>query len=273
MAGLPGAWAKGPSTVSAVVATELRVRSSRHQVARAASRASVGAARSKMPATSLTSWVSTQRTTSATVRPSSAAAWRSGASILAAVAYQKSPSAVVPSALAASQRSAAARQAWCHSAHPVSGDQVLGRVPVQPVGSMHHTRPRRARTPSVWRSRSLFTLAASTGPHHPRMAGTARLVVLPLWVGPTTTSDWARSAAMPGGRTRPGTTPRSSRPPGGVPALTSNGCRSRRLAQRAPRRVTLRRGPGRAPSRYDRPARSAPPSAIGSTAPAKSAIA
>ena len=196
-----GARAKGSSTVSAVVATELRVRSSRHQVARAASRASVGAACSKMPATSPTSWVSTHRTTSSMVRPSSAAAWRSGASILAAVAYQNSPSAVVPSALAASHRSAATRQDRCHCAHPVSGDQVLGRVPVQPVGSMHHTRPRRARAPSVWRSRSLFTLAARAGPRHPRMAGTARLVVLPLWVGPTTTRDWARSAAMSAGRT------------------------------------------------------------------------
>ncbi len=121
------------------------MRSSRHQVARAASRASGVARRSKMPATSPTSCVSTQRTTSAMVRPSSVAACRSGASILAAVAYQKSPSGVVPSALAASHRSAATRQERCHSAQPVSGDHVLAGAPVLPVGSMHQTRPRRAR--------------------------------------------------------------------------------------------------------------------------------
>ena len=69
-------------------------------------------------------------------------------------------------------------------AQPVRGDQVLARAPVAPVGSMHHTCPSRARVPSVWRRRSLLTLAASTGPRHPRMAGTAKLVVFPLWVGP-----------------------------------------------------------------------------------------
>ena len=40
-----------------------------------------------------------------------------------------------------------------------------------------------------------MTLAATTGPCQARMAGTAKHVVLPLWVGPTTTSDWAVSAA------------------------------------------------------------------------------
>ena len=69
---------------------------------------------------------------------------------------------------------------------------------------MHHTRPNRARVALVWRSRSPFTLAATTGPRHPRMAGTARLVVLPLWVGPTTTTDWAVSAAMPAQARRTG---------------------------------------------------------------------
>ena len=228
--------------------------------------------RSRMPATSPTSCVSTQRTTSAMVRRSSVAAWRRGASILAAVAYQKSPSGVDPSALAASHRSAATRQDRCHSAQPVSGDHVLARAPVQPVGSMHHTRPRRARAPSVWRRRSLLTLAATTGPRQPRMAGTARLVVFPLWVGPTTTRDWARSAATPAGRTTPGTTPRRSRPVGGASALTRSGRRFRRVAQRAPRGAGRRPGlvPGRAPSRYDMPASSAPARATGKAAAATS---
>ena len=228
-----------------------------------------------MPATSPTSCVSTPRTTSAMVRPSSVAACRSGASILAAVAYQNSPSGVVPSALAASHRSAATRQDRCHSPQPVSGDHMLDRAPVQPVGSMHHTRPRRARAPSVRRRRSLLTLAATTGPRQPRMAGTARLVVFPLCVGPTTTRDWARSAATPAGRTTPGTTPRRSRPEGGASALTRSGRRSRRFAQWAPRGA--RRRPGLvhcgAPPRYDAPASSAPARATGNAAAATSTTA
>ena len=105
------------------------------------------------------------------------------------MAYQNSPSAVTASALAASHRSAATRQASRHRPQPVSGDHPSAVAPLVPVGSMHHTRPRQARSFLVWLRRSLFTLAASTGPRHPRMAGTARLVVLPLWVGPTTTTD------------------------------------------------------------------------------------
>ena len=61
------------------------------------------------------------------------------------MAYQNSPSAVVPSALAASHRSAATRQASRHRPQPVSGDQASAGPPVDPVGSMHHTRPNRAR--------------------------------------------------------------------------------------------------------------------------------
>ena len=57
--------AKGARIVSAVVYTELRVRSSRHHVERAASSASVTPACSRMKETSLASCVSTHRTTSA----------------------------------------------------------------------------------------------------------------------------------------------------------------------------------------------------------------
>ena len=261
-----GAWANGASTVSAVVYTELRVRSSRHQVARAAWSASGDAAASRMLATSPTSCVSTQRTTSAMVRRSSAAARKSGARSLAAVAYQNSPSAVVPSALAASHRSAATRQASRHRTQPVSGDQASAGAPLDPVGSMHHTRPNRARVAFVWRSRSPFTLAATTGPRHPRMAGTARLVVLPLCVGPTTTTDWAVSAATPERRAAPGRAPRRRRPAGGRSAFTTSGRRSRRVAQRAPRRAPRRPGScGRVPPREEIPASSAPPSASGTT--------
>ena len=115
------------------------MRSSRHHEAWAAASASAGPSRSRMSATSVTSWVSTQRTTSAMVRRSRAAASSRGARNLAAVAYQNSPSAVVPSARAVSHRSAATRQALRQSAHPVKGDHVLAGKPVLAVGSMHHT--------------------------------------------------------------------------------------------------------------------------------------
>ena len=77
---------------------------------------------------------------------------------------------------------------------------------------MHQTRPRSLRRSRVARRRSLFTLAATTGPSQARIAGTASAVVFPLWVGPTTTTDWARSATTRAGRTRPWTVPRARRP-------------------------------------------------------------
>ena len=182
------------------------------------------------------------------------------------MAYQNSPSAVVPSPLAASHSSAAARHASPHWAQPVKGDQVAARAPVLPVGSMHHTCPWRARVPNVLRRRSLLTLAASTGPRHPRIAGTARLVVFPLWVGPITTRDCAVSAARPVSRATPGNTPRRRRPAGAPSAATRSGRKSRRLAQRAPRMPSRGRAlsPLVAPC-HERPAKSAPPSASGRT--------
>ncbi len=112
--------------------------------------------------------------------------------------------------------------------------RLLARAPVEPVGSMHHTWPWRARVPNVLRRRSLFTLAASTGPRQPRIAGTARLVVFPLWVGPITTRDCAVSAASPVSRATPGNTPRRRRPGGSALGRHPQRPRSRRLAQRAP---------------------------------------
>jgi len=112
-----------------------------------------------------------------------------------------------------------------------------------------------------------LTLAATTGPRQPRIAGTAKLVVFPLCVGPITTKDWAVSAARPVGRTTPGRTPRRRRPGGAPSAATLSGLRSRRRAQRAPR------PPPRAlRSILPRPvmemaANSAPPRPSGSTTP------
>ena len=200
--------ANGARIVSAVVYTELRVRSSRHHEARAASSASLTPACSRMNDTSLASWVSTHRTTSAMERRSCAAAKNNGASSLAAVAYQNSPSAVVPSALAVSARSAAMRRASAQSRQGVSGDHVLGRAPVDPVGSMHQTRPRALRWRRVSRKRSLFTLAATTGPSHARIAGHGQCGRLPALrrsddddrLGPLGRHQGRMEAAMHGAR-------------------------------------------------------------------------
>jgi len=252
--------------VSAVVYTELRVRSSRHHVARAASSASVTPACSRMEDTSLASCVSTQRTTSAMERRSFAAAKNNGAKSLAAVAYQNSPSAVVPSALADSARSAAIRLAPAQSAQRVRGDHVLGRAPTDPEGSMHQMRPRSLRCFWVARKRSLFTLAATTGPSQARIAGTARAVVFPLWVGPTTTTDWARSAATTVGCKKPCTVPKARRPGWGASWSRSTARRSCRVAHRAPRARDFR-CPGDVMERPDETAANkAPPRQSGRTA-------
>ena len=227
-----------------MVYTELRVRSSRHHEARAASSASGTPAVSKMSETSATSWRSTQRITSAMEPPRTAAAKRSGANSFAAVAYQNSPSAVVPSALAVSHRSAAMRRAPGHAEQAPSGVHSLAGAPVDRVGSMHHTWPRPARCCRVCRRRSLLTLAASTGPSHPNMAGTARALVFPLWVGPTTTNDCAGSATTRAGGPPPAVEPKPRRPGCGRCNGRRSGPRSRRRAHRAPRdrAVGLRSG-------------------------------
>ena len=115
------------------------------------------------------------------------------------MAYQNSPSAEVPSPLAVSARSAAMRSASLQSPQRVRGVHVLDRAPVDPVGSMHQMRPRSLRWRRVERKRSLLTLAATTGPSQDRIAGMASAVVFPLCVGPTTTTDWAGSAATRAG--------------------------------------------------------------------------
>ena len=244
------------------------MRSSRHQVARAAcERPRAAPARSRMPATSPTSWVSTQRTTSAMVRPSSAAARKSGRQQLGRggvpeLAVRRRPVGLGrlaqvggdpagPVPLAHTRRAATR----CWPARPCSRS-----------GRCTTPGPAGCTAPSVWRSRSLFTLAASTGPRHPRMAGTARLVVLPLWVGPTTTRDWARSAASPPSRTTPGDTPeeRAGRAEARPPRPAAGAGRGRRGPARARGASAPRAGARcRARSRVRDPASSAPPSATG----------
>ena len=112
------------------------------------------------------------------------------------MAYQKSPSAIEPTwDRPTSVSVAAALRAPGHVRDSGRGDQVTTGRPVTPVGSKQWTRPTVDRCPTVCSSRSPFTLAATTGPVHPRMAGTANPVVLCDWVGPNTMTDWARSAA------------------------------------------------------------------------------
>src|ERR1700728_2182116 len=121
------------STVSPVVYTDDRWRSSRCQVALAAQIASSTPAASSRTITSETSWMPTQRTTSSMVAPAVAAAKSSGASNLAAVAYQNSPSPVVAGDRATSVRSAATRRAPTQVRAAGNGDQPLTGRPVAPA--------------------------------------------------------------------------------------------------------------------------------------------
>ena len=107
-------------------------------------------------------------------------------------------------------------------------------------------RPSTARAasarPRVAAARSSLTDVAITGPRHSSMAGTASPVVLPDWVGPTTSTEWRASVASrpPGstraagtaGRAPAGTIGRRRRPAAlGDPARSPSG---RHLAHWAP---------------------------------------
>src|SRR5437899_9308605 len=129
------------------------------------------------------------------VRPDVAAARNRGASSLAAVAYQKSPSVIPERRTAPLHSQLAMRCAPAHVAHDDSGDQPAPGRPVLAVGSKTHTCPLVSRHPIVSRNRSVFTLVASTGPSHSSRAGTATPVVLRVWVGPTTSTVCPGSAA------------------------------------------------------------------------------
>ena len=269
------AWAKGPAPSRPSCTTELRVRSSRHQVARAASRAS-GWPRAPgcrpprrppgcRPSAPRRPWGGRRAPRRGGAAPAAWPRWRTRT--------RRPPSSRRPWPPRTGRRRSGRPGATPHT-RP-SGDQVLGRVPVQPVGSMHHTRPSRARAPSVVAQQ----VALDAGRHHrtapargwparpgssSSRSGSARR---PRGTGP------ARRRCPPAAR-RPGTTPRSRRPAGGVPGL------DQQRAQVAPPWPSARRGAscrGRAcgalpPGTTGRP-RSAPPSASGSTAAARPVIA
>ena len=169
-------------------------------------------------------------------RPPVAAANSSGASSLAAVAYQKSPSVIGPlPPLAPSVSDTATLRAPDHVRAASNGDHWAEGSPVELLGSKHTTSPQCWRQAMVSRTRSVFTLAATTGPSHPRMDGMANPVVFRLWVGPKTTTDCEGSAANVVRPDRPST----RRPGAGV--LIVSGRRSGARAQRAAERVSLRR--------------------------------
>ena len=134
-----------------------------------------------------------------------------------------------------SAKVAAARRAPGQVRDAGRGDQAEAGRPVTPDGSKQWTAPWVDRWPTVSSRRSPFTLAATTGPSQPRMAGTANPLVLWDWVGPNTSTDWARSAAS---RRRP-TVPTTSRPVGGAPVRprTASAPRSAGRAHRAARWV------------------------------------
>src|ERR1700733_7204393 len=136
--GYTGGSAKGSSTVSAVVYTELRCRSSLAKLACAAWFASLTPTSSSSSRTSDSSCVSTHRTTSDMSPPPVAAANSSGASSLAAVAYQKSPSVIGPlPPLAPSVSDTATLRAPDHVRAASNGDHRAEGSPVEPLGSKH----------------------------------------------------------------------------------------------------------------------------------------
>ncbi len=102
------------------------------------------------------------------------------------------------SLLAASHSSAAARQASRHSPQPVRGDQVLARAPGRsPSGRCTTPGPRAPASPACGGGDRSSRWRPARDRASPESPGTARLVVFPLCVGPTTTRDWAVSAARP----------------------------------------------------------------------------
>ena len=114
---------------------------------------------------------------------------------LVAARCQKSASSTPPGVSAALTSQAATRRALAQSSTPLSGVHPAEGRPVASVGSYSQTLPRVLRHPTVSATRSSFTLVASTGPCHSRMAGTAKPVVLLVWVGPITQTEWRFSVA------------------------------------------------------------------------------
>src|SRR6266498_3851455 len=147
----------------------------------------------------------TQRTTSPMERSEVAAASISAASRVAAALRRKSASgALCPAPLPAS-----------------TSERAEASSPVTAAGSYRYTSPFCHRWLMVWRIRSDFVHATSTGPSHSSTAGTARPLVFWLWAGPSAMIDWSGSAATRRALMRPITT----RPARGRGVLHHHGAR------------------------------------------------
>ena len=110
---------------------------------------------------------------------------------------------------AAAVSSHAARIAPRHVAQFASGVHCERMNGVQAAGSNTNTSPSSERQPIVSAIKSDLTLVATTGPGHSRIAGIARPVVFPVWVGPSTRRLWRDSTAT---SRRKAMVPTTSRP-------------------------------------------------------------
>jgi hypothetical protein len=133
---------------------------------------------------SLTSWSSresSQCSTSAIVRPLTAAANNMGARNLVPMVFQKRCSGRCSSVGVCSIALASITAICCapaHVEHDASGLHLAAVTPDAPSGSITSTWPSRARWARVARSGSGFTEVASRGPVHSRTAGMTRAEVL-----------------------------------------------------------------------------------------------
>src|SRR5664280_3418772 len=120
-----------------------------------------------------------------------------------------------------------------------NGDQAADARPVEPDGSKTSTEPRDLRCSRECSIRSVLMLAATTGPSHPRMAGTAKPLVLCDWLGPKTMTDRAGSDASRCLPMRPST----SRLPGNRRDRSAAGTISDRTSPARAQRASLARPP------------------------------
>ena len=260
--------AKGASTVSAVVYTELRVRSSRHHVARAASSASGGRGTfedARPPRPPLACRPTAPRRP--WCRPSSAAARRAGPATWPPwrTRTRRRPWSL---GLGASHRSAADPAGLAPFARTrSSGDQTSVAAGAARGVDAPHPAARPSRRPGVAEEVALH--AGRHAPGHASRGSPARpgSSSSRSAVGPTTTSDWAGLRGEPAGPRQAGqhaeeqtARRRAARPSPAADAGRAGWPSARRAGRRGP--GSARRVP---PARARRPAKSAPPSASGTT--------
>ncbi len=144
---------------------------------------------SRMVATSSKAVRSTQRDTSAMVRPVAAAAYSIGASSLVARVSQNFAASCLSSTAAASASQPAVRVAAGKVVEVSSGDQRTEARPVAPVGSNRWVGPSSARRATVRSYTSRLTEVTRAGPSHRRRFGTTSRLVFPVRVGAIAITD------------------------------------------------------------------------------------